>query len=90
MSTLPDLPFPLLGKRKGRGKGTRGRLKGGITGHRYRVVYTIGGEQMLLYKFTKELAGKETPVLGDGGKTPGVSHQPNLAGRQQGTPLCHT
>lgn len=49
---------------------------------------------MLLYKFTEELAGKETPVLGDGGETPGeqkqLSHQTNLAGRQQGAALCHT
>lgn len=49
---------------------------------------------MVLYKFTKEIGGKETPVLGDCGKTPGeqkqLSHQPNLAGRQQGAALCHT
>lgn len=49
---------------------------------------------MLLYKFTEELGGKETPILGDGGKTPGeqkeLSHQPNLAGRQQGAAVCHT
>lgn len=49
---------------------------------------------MLLYKFTEELGGKETPILGDDGKTTGeqkqLSHQPNLAGRQQGAALCHT
>lgn len=49
---------------------------------------------MLLYKFTEELGGKETLILDDGRKTPGeqkqLSHQSNLAGRQQGAALCHT
>lgn len=49
---------------------------------------------MLLYKFTEEQGGKETSILGKGGKTPGeqkqLSHQPNLAGRQQGAALRHT
>lgn len=49
---------------------------------------------MLLCKFIEKLGSKETPSLSDGGKTPGeqkqLSHQLNLAGRQQGAAPCHT